>query len=47
MAYKVGDEESVETEIDKQLKTVRGEFINEIFQMKNKFERGVASNNEE
>lgn len=43
MAYKVGDEESVETEIDKQLKQVRGEFINDIFQMKNKFERGVAS----
>jgi hypothetical protein len=42
----VFDDDSIETEIDKQLKEVRGQFINELFQMKNKFERGVNSNDD-
>lgn len=41
-AYAYGDPESQESQIDKDLKTVREEYINELFRIKSKFTRNAA-----
>ena len=38
-AYNYGDPEQMESQIDKDLKEVRGKYIAELFQFKNKFTR--------
>ena len=48
-AYNYGDPEQMESQIDKDLKEVRGKYISELFQFKNKFTRrttGVGSSDE-
>lgn len=46
-AYKIGDEEEMESNMDKKLKEVRQEYITELFQIKNKFERKVKSDDKD
>ena len=42
-AYNVGDEEDMESAIDKQIKELREEFVNEMFEIKEEFEEGANS----
>lgn len=46
-AYKIGDDEDIESPIDKNLKVLRQEYIGELFQIKNKFERAINSGDED
>lgn len=46
-AYKIGDEEDIESPIDKNLKVLRQEYIGELFQIKNKFERAINSGDDD
>lgn len=43
LAYKFGDPEQMESEIDKQIKKLREEYVLELFKIKNKFEKNKAS----
>ena len=47
LAYKIGDEEEMESNMDKRLKELRQEYIGELFNIKNKFERKINSNDED
>ena len=40
-AYKFGDPDDMESEIDKDIKKVREEYIMELFKVKNKFSKGT------
>ena len=42
-AYKLGGDEELESNMDKKLKELRQEYINELFNIKNKFERNIRS----
>lgn len=44
-AYNYGDPEQMESQIDKELKEVRGKYIAELFQFKNKFTRRTSASN--
>ena len=46
-AYKIGDDEEFESDMDRKLKELRQEYINELFNIKNKFERKIHSDDED
>ena len=41
-AYQFGDDSQVESQVDKDLKVMRERYINEIFKMKNKFQKNTV-----
>lgn len=41
-AYQFGDESQIESQVDKDLKKLREQYINEIFKIKNKFQKNTA-----
>lgn len=46
-AYTVGDEADVESAIDKQIKELREEFVNEMFDVQEEFDEGVNGDDED
>ena len=47
MAYNIGDEEEIETVIDKEIKALREEFVGEMFEVKEEFQKGAYSSDDD
>lgn len=46
-AYTVGDEDEIETVIDKEIKKLREEFVAEMFEVKEEFQKGAYSQDDD